>query len=121
MKKYLFKTTATMKQHNNKKWWIDSGIIRDITIEAETTKKALEKYSETVCNNYGVNVSETALKNKAPMYQDNANGEPIQCGYVITASTEFDNDRRGWVTQYIDLWVSVAVVVNPFEGVKPCI
>lgn len=33
---YQFKTTATMKPYNNKKWWIDDGIIREITVNADT-------------------------------------------------------------------------------------
>lgn len=115
--KFQFKTSATMKPYNNKKWWIDSGIIREITIEAENIQKALEQYRETVHDKYYIDISKNALKTKAAMYRDNANGEPQQCGHVITAKTDFDNDRRGWVTQYIDLWVTVAVVVNPFEGV----
>ena len=117
METYIFKTTATMKDYNRRKWWIDSGIIREITVEAETLQKALEQYRETVHDKYYIDISKNALKTKAAMYRDNANGEPQQCGYVITAKTDFDNDRRGWVTQYIDLWVSVSVVLNPFEGV----
>lgn len=35
MKKYIFKTTATMKPYNNKNWWIDGGIIPVKHIEAE--------------------------------------------------------------------------------------
>ena len=27
---YIFKTTATMKEYNNKKWYIDGGIISDM-------------------------------------------------------------------------------------------
>ena len=38
---YQFKTTATMKPYNNEKWWIDSGIIRDITHE-QTAKQFCE-------------------------------------------------------------------------------
>lgn len=42
MKKYIFKTTATMKPYNNKNWWIDGGIIPVKHIEAETVKDALQ-------------------------------------------------------------------------------
>ena len=111
---FQFKTSATMKPHNRKKWWIDSGIVREITVEAENIQKALEQYREAV-HDYYIDISKSGLKNKTPMYRDSANGEPQQCGYVITAKTEFNNDYQGWVTQYIDLWVSVAVVINPFE------
>lgn len=119
MKKYLFKTTATMKEYNNKKWWIDSGIIREITINAENIEKAIEQYREKVIERDYINISKNALKNKSPMYIDSTNGEPIQCGYVITASTEFDNDRRGWIKQYIDLWVTINIIVNPFIAYEP--
>lgn len=27
---YIFKTTATMKEYNNKKWYIDGGIVSDM-------------------------------------------------------------------------------------------
>lgn len=115
--KFQFKTSATMKPYNNKKWWIDSGIVREITVEAENIQKALEQYREAVHDHYYIDISKSALKNKQPMFRDDKNGFSHQCGYVITAKTDFDNDRREWVTQYIDLWVNVAVVVNPFEGV----
>ena len=29
---YIFKTTATMKEYNNKKWYIDGGIVSDMRI-----------------------------------------------------------------------------------------
>lgn len=112
---YQFKTTATMKDYNCRKWWIDSGIIGEITMEAETLQKALERYRETVHDKYYIDISKNALKTKEAMYRDNANGEPQQCGYVITAKEDFDNGSRGWVTQYIDLWVTINIVVNPFE------
>lgn len=115
MKKFLFKTSATMKPYNNKKWWIDSGIIRDITIQAEDVSGALKGYCETVKNQYYIDISKNAIKNKNPMYKDDENGDEIQCGYVITGKTDFDNERRGWVIQYIDLWVTIAIIINPFE------
>ena len=45
---YQFKTTATMKPYNNKKWWIDSGIVREITIEADTIAAAVKEYQKEV-------------------------------------------------------------------------
>lgn len=87
-----------MKPYNTKKWWIDSGIIREITIEANTIT--------------------AAIKTKSPMYRDTKTGEPVQVGFVITASTDFDNDRKGWIKQFIDLWVDVNIISNPFEGVR---
>lgn len=46
MNKYLFQTTVTMKPYNNKKWWVNSDIIRDIVIEADNINKALSQYRE---------------------------------------------------------------------------
>lgn len=115
MKKFLFETTATMKPYNNKKWWIDSGIVRNIAIVAEDVNAALKAYCETVKNQYCIDISNNALKNKSPMYKDDKSGNATQCGYVLTAKTDFDNDSRGWVTQYMELWVTIAIVVNPFE------
>ena len=40
--KYIFKTNATMKEYNNNKWWIDSGVVREISVEAGNVKEALE-------------------------------------------------------------------------------
>lgn len=33
---YIFKTTATMKEYNNKKWYIDGGIVSDMRINADS-------------------------------------------------------------------------------------
>ena len=116
--KFQLKTDATMKPYNNKKWWIDSGIVGEILVDAENIQKALEQYAEAVREKYYIDISKNALKNKEPIYRDSANGEPTQCGYIITAKTDFNNDYQGWVSQYIDLWVTVAVVVNPFAEAK---
>ena len=43
---YQFKTTATMKEYNRRKWWIDSGIVREITIEADTITAAVKEYQK---------------------------------------------------------------------------
>ena len=110
---YIFKTSATMKEYNNKKWWIDSDIIREIRITADNLKQALEQYRETVINKYCIDISHNALKNKSPMYIDDRNGNVRQVGYIITGKTEFDKgDYTGYSTQYIDLWVTVLTVIN---------
>lgn len=115
--KFQFKTSATMKPYNCKRWWIDSGIVREITVEADDMEKALGRYREIVSDDYGIRISKNAMDTKEPMYRDTAAGESLQVGYVITGKTDFNDDYRGWVAQYIDLWVSVSVVMNPFEGV----
>lgn len=113
---YLFKTETTMKPYNNKKWWIDSKIIRDIGIEADTVEKALTIYQERVRDKYYIEISKSALKNKNAMHRDTKNGA-IQCGFVITAKADFqDGDNYKWSAQYIELWVEILIIKNAFEG-----
>lgn len=113
---FLFKTTATMKPYNNKNWWIDSDIVREIKVTANTMREALEKYREIVKERHYVEISLNAIRHPEPMYRDGADGDAVQVGFVITAKTDFeDRDRYKWSTQYIDLWVTVYTVSNPFE------
>lgn len=110
MKKYLFKTTTTMKEYNNKKWWIDSNIVRDKYINAENLDEALEKYRKSVEENEYISISNNAIKNKNPMFIDTTDGTK-QAGYVITGRTEFeDRENYKWSTQYIDLWVNILTI-----------
>ena len=104
--RYTFDTTTTMKPYNNKKWWISDDIIRRKTIEAKNLSEALKKYQDEVTNKDYITISDTALKRKNPMFVDTDKGAK-QVGYVITASTDFDDNGRGWVKQYIDLWVTI--------------
>ena len=104
--RYTFDTTTTMKPYNRDKWWISDDIIRRKTIEAKNLSVALKKYQDEVMNKYYITISDTALKRKNPMFVDTDKGAK-QVGYVITGSTDFDDDGRGWVKQYIDLWVTI--------------
>ena len=104
--RYTFHTTTTMKPYNNKKWWISDDIIRRKTIEAKNLSEALKKYQDEVMNKDYITISDTALKRKSPMFVDTDKGSK-QVGYVITGSTDFDDNGRGWVKQYIDLWVTI--------------
>ena len=116
--KFQFTTSATMKPHNSKKWWIDSGIIRPVTIQAENINDALKQYQTIVKDRFYVDVSDNAIKHKNKMYIDTKNGETIQTGYVITGSTEFEQDNpHKWITQYIDLWVTINILTNPFTEI----
>lgn len=115
--KYQFKTTATMKEYNRQKWWIDSGIIREIVIAADSLEKALEEYREIVSAKFYVEISKNALRCKNPMYVDTENGVK-QVGYVITGKTEFeDRDNYKWSTQHIDLWVTIHALQDVFPEV----
>jgi hypothetical protein len=110
--KYLFETTIAMKEYNNKKYWIDPNIIRDITIESENITEGLKKYAELVEKKHYISVSSNALKTKSPMYID-VNGKACQVGYVITGSMDFDNEiTNKWSKQYIDLWVTVLTITD---------
>ena len=110
MRTYLFKTTTTMKEYNNKKWWIDSNIVRDKYINAENINEALEKYKNLVEEKEYITISNNAIKNKNPMFVDTTNGETKQVGYVITGKMEFQDDNYNWSKQYIDLWVSILTI-----------
>lgn len=110
---YIFKTTATMKEYNNKKWYIDGGIVSDMRINADSVENALEIYREQVEEKHYINISKNAIKNKSEMFADLSNGGVKQVGYVITGKTEFDKgDYTGYSTQYIDLWVTILTVVD---------
>lgn len=110
---YIFKTTATMKEYNNKKWYIDGGIVSDMRINADSVENALEIYRERVKEKHYISISKNAIKNKSEMFADLSDGSVKQVGYVITGKTEFDRgDYSGYSTQYIDLWITVLTVVD---------
>lgn len=110
---YIFKTTATMKEYNNKKWYIDGGIVSDMRIDADSVRNALEIYRERVEEKYYINISKNAIKNKSEMFVDLPDGGVKQVGYVITGKTDFeDRDNYKWSSQYIDLWVTILTVVD---------
>ena len=111
--KIYFKTTATMKEYNNKKWYIDGGIVSDMRIDADSVENALEIYRERVEEKHCITISKNAIKNKSEMFVDLSGGGAKQVGYVITGKTEFDRgDYSGYSTQYIDLWVTILTVVD---------
>lgn len=96
---YIFKTTATMKEYNNKKWYIDGGIVSDMRINADSVENALEIYREWVEEKHYINISKNAIKNKSEMFVDLSDGSVKQVGYVITGKTEFDRgDYSGYST-----------------------
>lgn len=110
MKTYLFKTTTTMKDYNNKKWWIDSKIIKDKYINAENINEALEKYRNIVEEKEYITISNNAIRNKHGMFVDTTDGNAKQVGYVITGKTEFQDDNYNWSKQYIDLWIEILTI-----------
>lgn len=102
-----------MKEYNNKKWYIDGGIVSDMRINADSVGNALEIYRERVKEKHGITISKNAIKNKSGMFVDLSNGGVKQVGYVITGKTEFDKgDYTGYSTQYINLWITILTVVD---------
>lgn len=109
--KYIFETVATMKEYNNKKWWIDPDIVTRKIIKADTIDTALERFQALVEEEHYVSISNNAIKNKNPMYLDTENGEK-QIGFVITGKSNFQTDDGRWVSNYIDLWVDILTVID---------
>lgn len=110
---YIIKTKVTMKDYNCAKWSIDSGIVPEMRINADTVGRALSVYRERVNGHGIVSVSDNAIKNKTGMFVDMPDGSVKQVGYVITGKAEFDKgDYSGCSTQYIDLWVTILTVVD---------
>lgn len=110
MTHYLFNTVASMKEYNRSKWWIDSDIIKSIDIFADNITAALKEYQETVINDFYIDISNNAIKNKSPMYIDTKSGVK-QIGFVITASCDFDRgDYTGFSKQYFDLWIEISEI-----------
>ena len=109
--RFIFKTSATMKDYNRNKWWIDKGIIGEKIITADSTAEALDKYVKSVESDDYTTITKNAITNKRAMYIDNESGEAEQCGYVITASQYFQDDNGKLSKQYIDLWITILTVV----------
>ena len=63
-----------MKEYNNKKWYIDGGIVSDMRIEANSVENALEIYRERVKEKHYIDISKNAIKNKSEMFVDLSNG-----------------------------------------------
>ena len=109
--RFIFKTSATMKDYNRDKWWIDPGIIREKIITADSIAEALDKYVKLVERDDYTTITKNAIKNKEAMYIDNKSGEAEQCGYVITASQDFQDEDGKLSKQYIELWITILTIV----------
>ena len=113
MKTYLFITLTSVKPNDEKKWWIDHKLVPNMYIQGYNLHEALKEYQKGM-EEYGITISNSALRNKSSMYTDNKDGKPIQVGYVITGRTQFNNSGKGWIDKYIDLWVEIQEIINPF-------
>lgn len=112
MQKYIFKTNTTMKEYNNKKWWIDGNYVTEKRITADSLREALEKYCEQVKADHGITISKNAIacKSLSKMFIDGPDGKPVQVGFVITGKTDFQYDSCKYSEQYINLWVEILAV-----------
>lgn len=63
-----------MKEYNNKKWYIDGGIVSDMRINADSVENALEIYRERVEEKHYIIISKNAIKNKSEMFVDLLDG-----------------------------------------------
>ena len=72
--RYIFKTKATMKDYNCKKWFIDKYSVSEMCINADTVERALLVYRERVNEHGIVSISVNAIKNKAEMFVDMPDG-----------------------------------------------
>lgn len=111
MIQYVFDTSVTMKEYNQDRWWIDSNIIKPLHVNANNIDEALNEYVNYVANDCYINISNNAIKSKVPMYVDR-NNTPTQVGYVMTGSTDFQDDYGDWSRQYVDIWVTVITVID---------
>ena len=114
---YYFKTSCRMKEYNCERWYIDDDLIRPVEIEADSLKGAILQYRALCENEYGVSISDNAIRTANAMYFS-ANGVDRQIGLVFTGSTFFDKgDYSGFVKQFIDVWAEIKKVdYVDFEG-----
>lgn len=111
MNRYMFRTTATMKEYNRRQWYINPDVIPTKYIDESNLSEALDQYAWSVSTNEYIDISKNALRNKQPMFIDMPEG-PRQVGYVITGKTEMQRDDGSWTTQYIDLWISIDIITR---------
>ena len=64
---YIIKTSTCMKPYNCKKWWIMRDYIKEIIVEAGSSKEALEKWREEVTSDYCVEITPHGMKDKQPI------------------------------------------------------
>ena len=111
LKNYIFKTTATMKEYNNKKWYIDPNVVPDFQVQATSVNEALLKYKDFAYEKGIIRISDNAIKTKREMYADTED-DIKQIGYVITGQADFYYENYKWCAKYIDLWVEILTVVD---------
>lgn len=105
--RFLMQPYVTVKEKDSKKWWIDSDIIRQAVIEADSVRSALNEFRKYAEESAGVLISDSAVKHKNPMYVTRK-GVDVQEGYVITGKYFFEDRDINYVgSRYIDVWLSI--------------
>lgn len=118
MTSYLFRTACEMKHYNCDKWYIMRDYVKNIIINSESIKNALEQYRKILNDKYCISVSDNAMKRKEPIYGDESEtGCAIQTGYILTGKTGFESRSYNipYTEQYIEVWVTINTIANPFE------
>jgi phosphoglucomutase len=117
MKCYQFTTTATLKDKDAGKFWLNQDFIGTIEVRAESVQDALSEYVGTLSDIYSVDVSKTAIRHKRAMLIDTESGETVQMGYILNCKCvlEHTGDHE-LVNKNIDLWVKILEVTIPDFG-----
>lgn len=105
--RYLFTTETQISEQYGRHYWIDSGIVPQTIISAETLKEAISQYVEFAMGKSYMDITKSAVKRKSKMYCDTPKGT-IQTGYVITAHADIDGK-----TIPCNLWVEIQEVNYP--------
>lgn len=112
--RYSFNTSATLKEKDQEKWWLDKDLVKTIELDASNLSEALEKYMEIVNDRTDARISKSAIQKRQNMYIDiKPGGCPKQIGYVITGSTCFEREDGRFINKFIDLWIEIRVVSYP--------
>lgn len=74
MNTYLFNTTTKMKPYNCGKYWIDSNIVQNKRITANSVLDALKEFCNIVEHDYYIEISKNAINQKREMFIDNKDG-----------------------------------------------
>lgn len=112
MKQYEIKTRVYMKPYNEKKWFITNDLVSNMIIECDNVISALNEYFDRLENEYAIEISKNARKNKEPLYDKNDN----QAGYIFTGKTGFEDRHYNvpYTEEYIDVFTRIYEIVNAF-------
>ena len=110
-KTYEIKTRVYMKDYNCEKFFIMSDYVDNVAIDAPSVSAALQLYREKLDNEYGIEISDHAIKNREYIY--NNAGNP--CGYAMTGKTLIaDRSANYCGYQYIDVYARINVLSAAF-------